>query len=469
MDKIFAIVDIETTGGFAQNHKVVEIAILLTDGQNEIARFESLINPQCHIPQNVSYIHGIYQEDVVNAPTFDQVADKVHDLLKGAVFVAHSVNFDFAFVNRELQEAGYTLNPPKLCTVRLSRKIIPGLKSYSLGAICAARGIEIKARHRAMGDAEATMLLFHQLIALDNEDVISQSMKRNSKEAILPDNLDKQQFEQLPEQTGLYFLKDKKGEIIYIGKAKNIKKRVYSHFSGQSVSLEKQAFQKEVHAVDYELMGNEFLAFIQESIAIKQHWPRYNRSQKQANVAFGIVQYHDQKGYLRLAIARKSKGLHTTLDFPTHSAARKFLFETYKMHELCPKLCGIQQCNEACYDYALHECKGACIGKESAKAYNQRLTEAIKHYKYNTANCLLLGNGRNPQEKSVVWVAEGIYRGYTFIGEDEAIEEINWQERISPQASTAFVQHYIRSTHYTAGQEIIHLTPTIHSDLFQSL
>src|SRR5690606_40346658 len=137
-------------------------------------------------------------------------------------------------------------------TVRLSRKIFPGLPSYSLGNLCHALNIQIQNRHRAGGDSEATAEVFRMLMENDREDVIVKSLARNSKEQILPPNVPKEHFEQLPYNPGVYYFHNEKGKIIYVGKAKNIRYRINSHFSNNSQSRQKQNFLKHTHGISFQ-------------------------------------------------------------------------------------------------------------------------------------------------------------------------------------------------------------------------
>jgi len=197
----YAIVDIETTGGSASYHRITEICVLLHDGKEVVKKFHTLINPECPIPLNISLLTGITNDMVEDAPRFFEVAKEIYEITDGAVFVAHSVNFDFSFIKKEFEALGGTFVRKKLCTVRLSRKLIPGFRSYSLGTLCEQLGIVIENRHRAHGDAEATAILFGMLLERDTDgEFIKHSLNRNSKEATLPPNISKNTFDNLPEK-----------------------------------------------------------------------------------------------------------------------------------------------------------------------------------------------------------------------------------------------------------------------------
>ncbi|RYD89366.1 MAG: DNA polymerase III subunit epsilon, partial [Sphingobacteriales bacterium] len=288
---MYAIVDIETTGGHANANGITEIAICIHDGTRVIKRFDTLINPQRDIPIYIRALTGITNEMVQDAPLFKDMAHEIYQLLHDKIFVAHNVNFDFSFVRYHLAQAGYDLQCNKLCTVRLGRKIMPGFPSYSLGKLCSQLGISNNSRHRAAGDAEATAILFSLLLEKDTEKHIIKALKQNSREQVLPPNLPKKDVEQLPYTPGVYYFHDNKGKVIYVGKAKNLKKRVCSHFTGNNPGPQRQEFLRNIHSITYQLCGTELIAFVLESIEIKRLWPKYNRSLKRFEHAYALYDY----------------------------------------------------------------------------------------------------------------------------------------------------------------------------------
>lgn len=298
---MYAIVDIETTGGYAARNGIIEISIQVFDGEKVIERFETLVNPHQVIPRYIQAFTGIDNEMVQDAPSFEDIAEKVFTILQGNVFVAHNVNFDYSFVKAHLEAFGYSLNTKKLCTVRLSRQIFPGFPSYSLGNLCHSLGIELKDRHRAGGDAAATVTLFKLMLQQDSKGFIQSSLKKTSKEQTLPPHVPKGDFLKLPNTPGVYYFHDAKGKVLYVGKAKNIRSRVNSHFSNNSDGKQKQNFLRHIYSISFQPTATELMAAILESTEIKRLWPAFNTSQKKAEDLFGIFVYEDQNGYMRLA------------------------------------------------------------------------------------------------------------------------------------------------------------------------
>src|SRR6187431_1258841 len=266
---MYAIVDIETTGSYASANGITEVAIHVFDGSKIVKKFESLINPLQPIPRYIQSFTGITDEMVANAPQFDEVAEDIFNILNENIFIAHNVNFDYSFLKSHLLRAGHDLRSKKLFTVRLSRRIFPGFPSYSLGNLCHSLEIDIHNRHRAGGDAEATVKVFCKLLENDKENFISKSLLRNSKEQSLPPNVSKQHFEALPTTPGVYYFHDGKGKIIYVGKAINIRSRVNSHFSNNSETRQKQNFITHIHSISFKSCATELMASILESVEIK--------------------------------------------------------------------------------------------------------------------------------------------------------------------------------------------------------
>jgi DNA polymerase-3 subunit epsilon len=410
---MYAIVDIETTGGHASAHGITEIAIVIHDGEKIVDRFETLLNPGQPIPVYIQALTGISDSMVKNAPAFDQIAQHVYDILKPCTFVAHNVNFDYSFVKHHLQQAGFDLQVAKLCTVRLGRKIFPGLPSYSLGKFCRQMGVENDARHRAMGDAFATAQLFSMMLAKDTEGHITQTLKLRAKESSLPPNLPQQHIAGLPDAPGVYYFHDAKGKVIYVGKAKSLLKRVKSHFNNNRADLQKQEFLKNIHQVTHQTCGTELLAFILETVEIKRLWPKYNRAQKHHEYTYGLYQYEDQRGYLRLAIDKWTKysaPLYTCNSLLEGYSLLNKLIETF---DLCPKLCFVQRNDQPCPRNITKPC--ACQITETPKRYNGRVNKATTHLKAALSTFAIRDKGRTDDEYSYILIENGEFYGMGYI------------------------------------------------------
>lgn len=416
---IYSIIDIETTGGHASGNRIIEIAIYNFDGESIVDSYHTLINPERRIPPFITSLTGINDEMVVDAPVFRDVAKEILSFTSDSIFVAHNVNFDYTFVKKELEAIEIPFNRPKLCTVRLSRKIFPGLPSYSLGNLCGSLSIGIKDRHRATGDAEATTQLLHKLLLNDADNFIGKSLKSNSRETLLPAHLPREQFDALPEIAGVYYFHDAKGKVIYVGKAINIKKRIISHFSGKQQSIKSQQFMNAIYGVSSEICGSELLALLLESAEIKKYWPVYNRIQKLSEKNYGIYQYEDSSGYLRFSIAPITKLHKPVVSFRSIGEAREFLLEKVREHELCHRRSGLQTAN--CSEN--NDC-GACKGTTSSVTYNVKLKRALLSFQDSKRTYVIKQTGRYIGEYAVVLVESGKYLGYGYIPDDITVTSL---------------------------------------------
>ncbi len=411
---LYAIVDIETTGGYAVGSSITEVAIRIHDGTQVIDRFESLVNPAHPIPLSIQALTGITPDMVADSPTFDELAPKIHNLLEGCIFVAHHVNFDYSFLKHHLEQAGFSLTAPKLCTVRLSRKIRPGLPSYSLGRLCDALGIPISHRHRAGGDADATSILFGKLLEWDTQDAVTEMLKRTSKHQQLPPNLPKEQFDALPSGTGVYYFRDLGGKVIYVGKAKNIRSRVAQHFSGHNPNPQRQHFLRHIHSITYERCGTELMALLLEAAEIKRLWPVYNRAMKRFEPKYALYAYEDCAGYLRLAIGKHGKQQQHIHLFHSQLDAVCLLNKLIKEFELQPQYCS--------FGYGRTSPAGVPPAASSPvpmspKTHNQRVRKALEHLGSQLPTLVIFDRGRQGDEVSCIWVESGRLYGMGYISQ----------------------------------------------------
>ncbi len=429
MGRLYAIIDIETTGGKAYRNRITEVAIALHDGTKVVERWESLINPECAIPYGITQLTGITQEMVQDAPKFYEVAKKIVEMTQGAIFVAHNVRFDYSFLREEFKRLGYTYSRRQLCTVRLSRKAFPGLKSYSLGNLIKHFKIKVKARHRAMADVNATIVLLEKILTQETGEAQAKEMiNLGIKESLLPSNLSLEELHSLPEACGVYYFHDKKGQLVYVGKSINIKKRVAEHFS--KVTEKARKLQQYVHDISYETTGSELLALLYESHEIKKHRPYVNRAQRVRHFPFVIHTFEDAKGYMHFDVgkplAAERKKLRVVAEYPKLAHAKRHLQSKIKDYELCGKLCGLEKSSSFCFQYHLKQCKGGCGGLESAESYNERANEALEQLSnVFERDFVVIDKGRSEEERSIVLVEDGEYSGFGYIDAAESISSVS--------------------------------------------
>jgi len=402
---MYAIIDIETTGLSPLRNKITEIAVYIHDGEKIVDEFSTLINPECLISANITKITGITNEMVGKAPKFWEVAKDIVLLTKEKTFVAHNASFDYNFIRNEFKSLGYDFKREKLCTVQLSRKIIPGRKSYSLGKLCDELNIPLNGRHRAAGDALATVKLFEYLLQKDS----SLSGLKSDKFF----NLESSIIKKLPEDTGVYYLHNQQGDIIYIGKSKNIHTRILSHFNNEKTSRALKMID-ETFDISYELTGSDLIAQLLESDEIKNHKPKYNRRQRRKSNHYGIYSSTDAFGYICFMVDKIGEKV-PLIAFNSAKEARERLYHLTEKYELCQKLCGLYETPGACFYHQLNQCRGACVQIEPAEEYNVRANELIHNLNYDHQSFFIIDKGRTENEKSVVKIEHGKYIGFGYI------------------------------------------------------
>ncbi|NVO29580.1 exonuclease domain-containing protein [Hymenobacter lapidiphilus] len=486
---MYAIIDLETTGGQPAQDRITEIAIYIHDGEKVIDEFSSLINPGRAIPFFITQLTGITDDMVREAPRFHEVARKVVEMTEGCVFVAHNVRFDYSFLKKEFGDLGYNYSRKTLCTVRLSRSLMPGQPSYSLGKLCQNIGIPLNGRHRAAGDAAATAILFGRLLDISQEqetppaahglspaDALAvvdanapsgrkpaaattvtatkapsprkmKAVQEAIKTALLPPNITPQHVAALPHEAGVYYFHNEAGEVIYVGKSINIYKRIQQHFAVDYKSRKSIEFKNSISEITWELTGSELVALLYESHEIKRLKPLYNRQQRRSVFPAGIFLRTDDNGYKRLYYGRADDHAesHPLIALGNQFKAKGFLFHKVAKFNLCQKLCDLYKTPGACFDYQVDRCQGACLGLEPAEEYNKRVEAAVESFTYEHGSFVVIGAGRRPDEKTLVVVENGRYLGFGYVDETFSARRFeDFRDAITRYNDNKDVQQIIR-------------------------
>ncbi|MDR6763982.1 DNA polymerase-3 subunit epsilon [Flavobacterium sp. 2755] len=435
----YAIVDIETTGGNASGSRITEIAIIIHDGKNVLDRYETLVNPEQDIPPSIFGLTGINNEMVANAPIFDDISEKVLEMLTDRVFVAHNVNFDYSFVHHQLEKAGFKWSAKKLCTVRAARKIKPGLGSYSLGNLCNSLNIGLENRHRAGGDADATAILFSLLLEWDDAGEIDKMIKKTAQDQRLPPNLPPDDFNNLPEKPGVYYFYNQQKKVIYVGKAINVKKRVASHFSGNNINPQRQHFLRDIHGISFEICGTELMALLLECTEIKKLWPTYNRALKRFEAKFGIYQYEARNGYKYLAIGKVSKFQICIHEFNSQYDGINLLRSLAEQFEIDHRFCKYTRPEEGEL-FQNNEVKDL----PDVVLHNEQVDNAIDFLLTNRPTFAIIDKGRSKDERSCIWIENGHFHGMGYIPSDISIHDpLEVKNYTEPYKSNQYIEHLI--------------------------
>ncbi|MEZ4998955.1 MAG: exonuclease domain-containing protein [Bacteroidales bacterium] len=409
---MYAVIDIETTGGSARLERITEIAVYIHDGTRIVEEYSTLINPERNIPYFITSLTGITNEMVEDAPHFFEVARRIVELTEGRTFVAHNARFDYSFIRQEFSMLGYNFKRPMLDTVALSRKLLPGHRSYSLGNLCSDLGIEINGRHRASGDALATVRLLELLLEKDRE-LKSGSLIRNRKAAKLHPSLDLSRLEEIPEDAGIYYFHDENGDIIYVGKSRNLSQRIATHLSNNTSAREME-MRSMTADITWERTGSELIALLMESAEIKNKKPRFNRAQRRTGFRWGIYSHTDENGYIRFSYRNVNDSEVPLSLFTSRENARGKLEQIISQYNLCQKLCGMYDTQGACFHRQVSLCRGACSGEEDPKSYNERALLALDEFVFRERNFFIIDRGRDEDERSAVKIVNGKYAGFGY-------------------------------------------------------
>ncbi|PVW16542.1 exonuclease domain-containing protein [Marixanthomonas spongiae] len=440
---MYAILDIETTGGKYNEEGITEIAIYRFDGHEIVDQFSSLINPERSIQPFVVNLTGINNQMLRNAPKFYEVAKRIIEITEDCTLVAHNAKFDNRILTTEFDRLGYKYEKKTLCTVELSKKLIPDLPSYSLGKLVKSLGIPLTDRHRAQGDAKATVTLFKMLLNKDTQkNIIQAAVRKNPKRQLEPKLLDF--IAEAPTETGVYYMHRDDGKIIYIGKSKNIKKRLTQHFT--SDNRKSKRIQKEVASVSYEKTGSDLIAQLKESEEIKSNRPVYNRALRKSTFNHQLTSFKDENGYINLKIEKADARKKAITTFTNYQQAKAVLFKITEAYKLCQKLNGLHKTQGSCFQYSIKACNGACIAAEPPEAYNRRVQQFIDETSYKNQNMLIIDRGRDVEERSVVLIEAGQYKGFGYFNLNHQITNPEiLKTLINPMQNNRDVQHIIQN------------------------
>ena len=420
---MYAILDIETTGGKYNEEGITEIAIYQHDGLQVTDQFISLINPERAIQPFVEKLTGINGKMLRSAPRFFEVAKRIIEITENCLIVAHNAEFDYRILRTEFKRLGFKFERNSLCTVSISQALLPEMDSYKLGKLVRSLGIPISDRHRAQGDALATVKLFELLLEKDSSKQILKSQIKALHTHQAPSKY-LSIIEELPTATGVYYLHNTVGDVLYIGKSKNIQKRVRTHLTGKDRKSKK--IQKKLHKVNFETTGSELIALLKEQHEIKKNQPRINKDGRYLLYPMGI-RIDNKTPYHQLILEQVRKRRDYLTVFKNGRVAKHIMTQWMESHQLCYKYSSLKDSDEACYAFIDNQCKGACLEEEDPQNYNKRLHQLRDKNNYPHDHFLMIENGRKDGEYSYIYIENQCFKGYGFY---ELNHQINNKEKI---------------------------------------
>lgn len=402
---MFAVVDLETTGGNPGTDKIIEIAIYIHDGRQITDHYSSLVNPEVTIPVFISRLTGISDEMVSSAPLFSEIASEVYDFLGDHVFVAHNVQFDYSFLAYALNKEGYPYEKRMLCTCKTSRAVFPGYPSYSLSKICNSLSISLQGAHRAAADAEATAILLDKILKQTNGavDHFYHHQTKTVNKSRIPD----EQFERLPSKAGVLYFLDEYGKIIYLTKSSNLRKKAISILSKLNT---KRFAGVAAHAVsiDYETTGGVLLAAIREIEDVQSISPRFNRSVASSESRFSIYEKLNAKGYLELVTGVYDKNALPIVTFANENEAKAALRKALSEFNL-----------------PASGKPGNDLFDQPAQIYNAIVEQAIESLQGSRKNFLIADRGKETDHVSMVVIKDGTFAGYIHLDRHQAKSNVD--------------------------------------------
>jgi len=435
-ERIYTVITLQATGKDVRHHRILKIGLARIENGEVIDRFISLVDPEQAIPEYIMSQTGIDERSVRMAPNFAEIANRVDVMLRNSVLVGHQVSWSYHALRSEFRHLGYNLDAPKICTQHLAKKLLPSLFSYEFDKLCSSLAIPLINRTYIEDILDATSILFQRLLSLDEDSgFIAGSLAPKIIGQRLPSRIDADTFTNLPTTPGIYQFQDSDGKIIYVGKAKNIKKRVLSHFFSQSVK--EKTLCEQTYSIDFEETGNEFMALLLEAELIKKLEPYYNTIQKKLRTTYHIKAHSNKSGILQFAIEEKPQLGEDSELFFTKASAKKKLEQLCGDFNLCPKYAGLQRKKGRCDHAKFPFCAGVCFGNEQVYVYNKRATAALTTLIADTDSYYIRERGRRTGEVGVTLVLQGVYQGFGYIDSSQQISNIDeLQDLIEPRKST---------------------------------
>lgn len=377
----YVICDIEATG-LHENRDLIEISLITFQDEKFVEVYETLINPEVPVSSFVRDLTGITQRELALAPKFHEVAESIRMRVEGNTFVSHNTDFDFGLLQRKYHERGEELRVRQMCTLKMAEELIPGLLNYNLDALASFFGIKIRDRHRASGDALATLEIFRELMKL--------RMNSRSMPLWLPQH--EKILRDIPKKSGLLSFLGEEGKVLRVIPAFDLEKKARELLE---VKLENRPLLKATRDIQHKLTGSALIAEFENL----RHSP--------VNYHWMVVLEADERGEQRFTVKPCRKD-HEGLWYFSHSLEAR-----NKARELNLKL----------KDKKLIYQEGG-KSKEEIIRSNQKAQELSRRERFPNPHLIIMGEGRQLHERSFILVKNDHVRGfgYTKASEEKILE-----------------------------------------------
>ncbi|SIT65707.1 DNA polymerase-3 subunit epsilon [Ectothiorhodosinus mongolicus] len=369
--------DLETTGSNPVRDRIIEVGLWRYETDGEVSHYTQLLQPGVYLPPGITALTGIRAQDLEEAPNFEDIADTLSSYLDNAIIAAHNARFDLGFLRQAFKRLDRTLSNPVLCTVKLSRALHPGIKGHSLDAVIARHNLACERRHRASDDARIVGE-FIMLMAKQHPERLKEACEQQWARPSLPPALPADALDELPESHGVYLFYGENDLPLYIGKANNLKRRVFDHFRSDHRAPREMRLSQQTQRIDWRETAGEMGALLLEAQLIKEHSPILNRRLRRSRELVTLFWEHGGGQVPQVLRGESPVGEHRWGAFRSVRDAKNVLRSMAQEQGLCLQRLGLEKGRGTCFGAQLGRCRGVCCGRETPAQHDLRLATALQ-------------------------------------------------------------------------------------------
>jgi DNA polymerase-3 subunit epsilon len=438
---MFVAVSILTTGLRLGQDRILDLALVSFSehGIGEVVFSRLQVG---YLSPEMQQATGLHPSDLAEAPAFFQIAKQILTLTAGKVLIAEEPRKVYSFLKREFKELGFTWQAQFVSFDRWATKQAPEDPQTGFRNWVERLHLPQPVLTDSLGLANALAKVGTSLIKTTAATIKAKT--RKPLDGLLPAGISSAQINSLPTTPGIYYFRDRRGRLLYVGKSKNLRSRVRTHFQIDLQSSKAVAFKSSIAKIEYAETGSELLALLIESEEIKRFSPPYNWALRRRHQPYAVVAMPDANGYLNLKIVAADEASPDSIAVTTKFGGKNLLYAMAEEHMLCQKLCGLYKTKAGCFGYTVKKCNGACLGRESTESYNARVGEAFRRYLTPIEQCLIIGPGRTEGEVSAVLIENKHLFGYGFVPERISADLAQIKKYLPPKPENRDIQTILR-------------------------